>query len=315
MRLVLDSMVLRRWARAGRPLGLLGLVVATLAGRPAPAESPFAVEVRAFDPGSGGVPGYDLPESALGMPTRTTGGSFLTEAVTMFQPAWLPEEIVSLGVGGSIELAFDHEVRDDPGNPFGIDLLIFGNAFCTDLNYPAGICGGLYEEGGRIDVSLDGVDWRTVPSVVADGAFPTLGWSDSIPYATDAGRIATDFTRPVDPDLGGGSIVDLSYQDLLSGYDGAGGGAGIDLAWVGLPAIRYVRIVNDGANSTPEIDAIADVAPDAPSPDVNDDGRVDGADMGLLLALWGTDDPDMDLDGSGDVGGGDLGILLAAWSE
>ena len=58
-----------------------------------------------------------------------------------------------------------------------------------------------------------------------------------------------------------------------------------------------------------------DPAPDAPSPDVNDDGRVDGADMGLLLALWGTDDPDMDLDGSGDVGGGDLGILLAAWSE
>lgn len=47
-------------------------------------------------------------------------------------------------------------------------------------------------------------------------------------------------------------------------------------------------------------------------PDLNDDGRIDGADLGLLIAAWGQDAPD--LDGSRPVDGGDLGILLAAWS-
>ena len=292
---------------------LATVVAATAAATPTRGESPYAVEVRAFVPGSGGASGYDRPESALGMPTRTTGGTLFTEAVTMFQPAWLPEEIVSLGIGGSIELAFDHEVRDDPRNPFGIDLLVFGNAFCTDLDYPAGLCGGLYEEGGRIEVSLDGVDWRIVPSIAADGAFPTLGWMDATSYADAAGLEPTDFTRPVDPRLGEGSVTGLSFVEMVAGYDGSGGGAGIDLATVDLPAIRYVRISNVGVNSTPEIDAIADVAPLPASPDVNGDGRIDGGDIGMVLARWGTADLVADLDGDGLVGGGDLGLVLAAW--
>ncbi|MCP4833728.1 MAG: hypothetical protein GY895_03095 [Phycisphaera sp.] len=46
--------------------------------------------------------------------------------------------------------------------------------------------------------------------------------------------------------------------------------------------------------------------------DLNDDGQVNGADLGLLIAGWGGPSPD--LDGSGTVGGGDLGILLAGWT-
>ncbi|MCA9284089.1 MAG: hypothetical protein KDA22_02650 [Phycisphaerales bacterium] len=45
--------------------------------------------------------------------------------------------------------------------------------------------------------------------------------------------------------------------------------------------------------------------------DLNDDGVVDGADLGTLLAAWGT--PDADLNGDGTTDGADLGILLAAW--
>lgn len=51
-----------------------------------------------------------------------------------------------------------------------------------------------------------------------------------------------------------------------------------------------------------------------PSPDLDGDGRVDGADLGLLLAGWGSADPTLDLDRDGSVGGGDLGLLLAAWT-
>ena len=47
--------------------------------------------------------------------------------------------------------------------------------------------------------------------------------------------------------------------------------------------------------------------------DLNGDGFVNGADLGLLLAAWGTRGPG-GLNGSGSVTGGDLGLLLAAWT-
>ncbi len=51
--------------------------------------------------------------------------------------------------------------------------------------------------------------------------------------------------------------------------------------------------------------------------DLDEDGRVGGADLGLMLAGWGdvNDDPSADLDGDGRVSGGDLGLLLAAWGD
>jgi hypothetical protein len=48
--------------------------------------------------------------------------------------------------------------------------------------------------------------------------------------------------------------------------------------------------------------------------DLDGDGDVDGADLGLLLAAWDTADPVADLNGDGNVDGADLGLLLAAWS-
>ncbi len=49
--------------------------------------------------------------------------------------------------------------------------------------------------------------------------------------------------------------------------------------------------------------------------DFNLDGVVDGADLGMLLGAWGTDQVEFDLDADGIVGGGDLGFLLAAWGQ
>ncbi|MEC8320821.1 MAG: hypothetical protein VX012_05385 [Planctomycetota bacterium] len=50
------------------------------------------------------------------------------------------------------------------------------------------------------------------------------------------------------------------------------------------------------------------------NPDLDGDGRIDGADLGALLAGWGSNDDRLDLDGDGKVGGGDLGLLLSAWT-
>lgn len=47
--------------------------------------------------------------------------------------------------------------------------------------------------------------------------------------------------------------------------------------------------------------------------DLNGDGKVDGADLGVLLSQWGSGGS-ADLNGDGVVNGADLGILLAAWT-
>lgn len=49
--------------------------------------------------------------------------------------------------------------------------------------------------------------------------------------------------------------------------------------------------------------------------DLTRDGLVDGADLGSLLAAWGTAGPSGDLDRSGLVNGADLGLLLSAWGS
>ena len=48
--------------------------------------------------------------------------------------------------------------------------------------------------------------------------------------------------------------------------------------------------------------------------DLNGDGTVDGADIGLMLAAWnGSGKADINSDGI--VNGADMGLLLATWSD
>lgn len=48
--------------------------------------------------------------------------------------------------------------------------------------------------------------------------------------------------------------------------------------------------------------------------DLNNDGRVNGADLGLLLAVWNSENASADIDESGTVDGADLGIILLEWT-
>ena len=124
------------------------------------AADPWADQVIAHDPGLGGAPGYDQPEVALGPPARMSGGSIDPGVVSPFQPAWTPSEVVSLGLGGRLRLQFDEPVEDDPANPYGIDLIIFGNAGFTDGAYPAAVLSGLFgADGGEVWLSETGNSW------------------------------------------------------------------------------------------------------------------------------------------------------------
>lgn len=57
---------------------------------------------------------------------------------------------------------------------------------------------------------------------------------------------------------------------------------------------------------------VPDASPQCDPSDLNCDGTVDAADLGILLGAWGTSGPG-DLDGNGTVNAGDLAIMLGAW--
>lgn len=283
----------------------------------ATAEPPrCASQVVSYAPGAGAGAAYQQPSSALGAPSRFTGTGIEPGAVTPFRPPFLPSEVVSIGRGGHLVLAFAEPITDDPRHPFGIDLIVYGNAFCGDLAYPAGVAGYTFAEGGTIEVSADGVEWTTVPGAAADGGLPTLGWQDTLPYSTAPGAVATDFALPVDPAVDADSILGLPWEDLVAAYAGGAGGTRIDLATAGLASARFIRIRTAAdATAIPEIDAVVAVRPAALPADLDGDGTVTGADLGLLLGAWGDCSRcAADIDGSGSVDGADLGLLLGAWS-
>jgi len=244
---------------------------------PALAADPWADRVISFSAGTNGTPGYTNPAATLGSPERVTGEGFgFPGSVTPFNTPFGTDEIVSIGAGGSLTLAFDEPVTNDAANPFGIDLLVFGNAFFYDAFF-APVATLLSDDGGTIEVSADGMDWTLVPSQSADGLFPTLGFADELnPFGGAAGLVPTDFTKPVDPSF---NWVGADLPQLIAGYAGSGGGSGIDIGAVGLSSVSFVRFsFGPGGAANFEIDAVADVSP-IPGP-----GGVTALSVALLLA-------------------------------
>lgn len=90
------------------------------------AQSDFASRVVSYNPAPGQLvnnPLFNNPASALGPPRG--GGTFAPDN----------SKLVSLGgFGGSITLAFDRPVVDNPLNPLGLDAIVFGNAFWVGGN-------------------------------------------------------------------------------------------------------------------------------------------------------------------------------------
>jgi hypothetical protein len=80
-----------------------------------------------------------------------------------------------------------------------------------------------------------------------------------------------------------------------------------DTAIVGAP-------YEDNAGENSGSAHIVSLSPPCPA-DLDLSGAVDGADLGLLLGLWGNPNPvhPADLNGDGAIDGADLGFLLASW--
>lgn len=242
-----------------------GVVVVALAaaapwGACAWASDPWADQVVSYQAGAGVDPRFADPVAALGEPTRFSNDPTYPSVVSPFSPAFVEGDIVSIGAGGSLTLRFNEPVTNDAAHPYGIDLLIFGNAGYLDDDYPHGVAGPLWGNGGgTVEVSADGSNWVSAPGVAADGAFPTLGYLDvTDPYSPVPGAAPSDFTRPVNPAF---NAAGLSFSQIVAGYAGSGGGAGVDIGALGLAAISYVRISTPaGAAGTVEIDGVSAVS-------------------------------------------------------
>jgi alpha-tubulin suppressor-like RCC1 family protein len=74
------------------------------------------------------------------------------------------------------------------------------------------------------------------------------------------------------------------------------------------------RVTHIAANGESTFVATEPNAPAGQDCDLNGDGSVDGADLGMMLALWGTPNPTSgDFNGDGSVDGADLGVMLSKW--
>jgi len=345
--------------RACRLLALLAVL-----GAVAPASgSDFAVEVVGFSGPFDSSP-YDDPDAVLGKPStevydpgfppfQPTG----TVTPSLVYAAWNTDTqgnklVTTLGPGAEIIVRFDHDVIDHPGNWYGQDFIVYGNAFFSgqgtagaDTNMEQFYLtdGGVNAEPVTVSVSSDGASWFTFSAGPrADSYFPTnpFAWDRS----NDTWGEELDWTKPVDPALGSADFADRSAADAIDLYDRSAGGTSFDLAGLapadydglgeievdlgkGVTAtckyIRYVRVacLSDEAG---EVDGLSDVAVDPdydPLPgDLNDDWFVGQTDLDIVLDHWGlhVDPGDRlmgDPSGDGFVGQADLDTVLDDWGR
>jgi hypothetical protein len=122
-------------------------------------------------------------------------------------------DVLSLGRGGDIVLEFtDIGVVDGPG----VDLLVFENVFISPI--------GPYTERGIVSVSEDGQTWHEFPCASTDAAGGYPGCAGTTPVYSSP----TNGVSATDPAVAGGN--------------------GFDLATLGVPRARFVRVRDAGNN-------------------------------------------------------------------
>lgn len=227
---------------------------------------------------------FDNTTAALGRPTvDTTGdGWFISmDSPVPVVPCYAPSrafEVVTIGEGGSLTVKFDHQVHNDPGNPYGMDFTIFGNAFQLAGGADGWSNGDptkitmtstLFANPATVSVSKDGTTWFTFSSgPEASGFAPTLGRvydpahpDGSIGAWNQWWGVPTDPTVPLDPTATSLSLGGLTVAQAAQLYGDSAGGTSFDIGGLGLDWIQYVRIdVPSGASAVTSVDAFADVA-------------------------------------------------------
>lgn len=235
-----------------------GLATAFVLATIAQLRAQYATSVISYNAGSGAAAGFTEPTSALGEPSRVTNHQF-GGPVDPFNPPFLAEQLVSIGTGGSLTLAFAAPIRNDASNPFGLDFVVYGNAGFIFSDFAAGKTDGTLfgsdATSTRVSVSSDNVTYFTLDTSLApilETYFPTDG--------------AGTFGLPINPSLGTANSFDGdTLTQIRAKYAGSAGGTAFDLAWardgagnaLTLDSISYVRL--DVLAGKAEIDGLAAV--------------------------------------------------------
>jgi hypothetical protein len=216
---------------------------------------------------------YNDPLAMLGRPTLKFLNSFGAGAVHRTKIVEAPygttpdgsNVITEISSGGQVTVKLGRKVYDDANNPYGIDLIIFGNSFCighstigdgTDLDSDI-LTGGLYGHPTTVSVSQDGTNWfafGNVATLFPDNAYR---WDETNHSWTDE---QLNPTKPLNPSVYAMNFSGQATANALDQFIGSAGGTGYDLKASGFPWIQYVRVEPQAGTYT-VIDAIAAVNP------------------------------------------------------
>lgn len=229
---------------------------------------------------------------AFSFVTRNSGASISSRAIARFDGDWTPG---TEGGDFSFTTPLDIEVYDDGAGP---------KVYVVGENLP-------------FIKRWNGSSWEQVPGatpngnalaleIFDDGSGPGLYMAGSFTEA--GGLVARHIVRY---DSGGWSVLGL-------GIDNANYSGGVVNALQAFQGPKGPALFVGGdfelAGGAPSSNiARWDAASPAVSCDLNADGSVDGADLGLLLGEWGVTGSSADLNDDGVVDGADLGILLGSW--
>ena len=124
---------------------------------------------------------------------------------------------------------------------------------------------------------------------------------------------------------GGGIFLTTSSPTitgcLITGNTAVENGGGMNAYYISNPELSYTTLcsndpdnvfgswVDNGRNN------LSDECASECLGDLTGDGQVNGADLGMLLSLFGSKNPDGDLNGDGLINGADLGLLLSAFGS
>ena len=251
------------------------------------------VEPLAACPGFDQCPGGDLAVSPNSDLTLTTGGIACAAANITTENTYA----VTMDLAG--------------GDTAGSDVTITCMSFGTDnsgSNLPMTVGIWLDADGG--DPTAPGTDLTLLGSrdtVIAQGAFnlQTAAFDPPICVPADSVIVAT---IAIDPSTDGfASFAGNASPSTSSTYvlsDSCGLTTFTKLEDIGFPDINWAV----------DLEATLGCGGDDCEGDFNDDGIVNGADFGSILAAWGpcSGCPE-DLNGDGEVSGADVGLLLSLW--
>lgn len=242
----------------------------------------FATEVVSYVAGDTGTFGSmytQNPSVALGGPSPIIGTSLGFESIfTPFNGPFEADHIVQIGVGGSITLRLSNFVIIDR-TPGVFELGVWENVAFSDRNYPNGLTEptttdfGFGSDYARVEVSQDGVTWYSLNNgdrILFDLAGTYFSnatnheTAPANPQIADFGKPFTYIDSPYLPTRD--SLTDKTMAQVLSAFNGSGGGNWLNLDGVPLDEIGFVRFSDpllgpDGSfrpnDNTFEIDFVA----------------------------------------------------------